>query len=76
MLCEGKCENQALKLSSLAMDLYNSNLKNKSQFEDQDYEFIRDIYYACLERANKKKELIGHVGFFIYFNFYLTYSTY
>ncbi|XP_026815820.1 protein PF14_0175-like [Rhopalosiphum maidis] len=61
MLCEGKCENQALKLSSLAMDLYNSNLKNKSQFEDQDYEFIRDIYYACLERANKKKELIGHL---------------
>ncbi|XP_025195640.1 uncharacterized protein LOC112594844 [Melanaphis sacchari] len=61
MLCEGKCENQALKLSSLAMDLYNSNLKNKYQFDDQDYEFIRDIYYACLERSNKKKELIGHL---------------
>jgi len=63
MLCEGKCEDKALKLSSLAMDLQNSKLKSKYQFEEHDYEFIRDIYYACLERTNNKKELIGHVGF-------------
>lgn len=58
MLCEGKCEDQALKLSSLAM-----NLNSKEYFEEQDYEFIRDIYYACLERTKKKKELLGHVCF-------------
>jgi len=63
MLCEGKCENQALKLSSLAMDLHNSKFKRKYNFEEEDYEFIRDIYYACLERSNKKKELIDHVCF-------------
>lgn len=61
MLCEGKCEDQALKLSSLAMDLQNSNLKNKYQIEEHDYEFIRDIYYACLDRTNNRKELIGHL---------------
>lgn len=64
MLCEGKCENQALKISSAAMSLFNSNLKIKNQFEYQDYEFIRDIHYACLERANRKKELIEHVRVF------------
>ncbi|CAH1731451.1 unnamed protein product [Aphis gossypii] len=61
MLCEGKCENQALKISSAAMRLFNSNSKIKNQFEYQDYEFIRDIHYACLERANRKKELISHL---------------
>jgi len=63
ILCEGKCEDKVLKLSSLAMDLQNSNLKSKYQFEEHEYEFIRDIYYACLERTNNRKELIGHVGF-------------
>ncbi|XP_060856099.1 uncharacterized protein LOC132933844 [Metopolophium dirhodum] len=61
MLCEGKCEDKALKLSSLAMNLQNSKLKSKYQFEEQDYEFIRDIYYACLERTNNKKELISQL---------------
>lgn len=63
LLCESKCEDKALILSSLAMNLQNSNLKSKYQFEEHEYEFIRDIYYACLERTNKKKELIGHVGY-------------
>lgn len=67
MLCEGKCENQALKISSAAMRLFNSNSKIKNQFEYQDYEFIRDIHYACLERANRKKELISHVRVFYIF---------
>jgi len=71
MLCEGKCENQALKISSAAMSLFNSNLKIKNQFEYQDYEFIRDIHYACLERANRKKELIGHVRVFLYILIYI-----
>ncbi|KAL4100764.1 hypothetical protein QTP88_020795 [Uroleucon formosanum] len=61
LLCESKCEDKALILSSLAMNLQNSNLKSKYQFEEHEYEFIRDIYYACLERTNKKKELIGHL---------------
>lgn len=61
MLCEGQCETQALKLSSLAMCLYNFELKSKHHIEEHDFEFIRDIYYACLERSNKKKELIDQV---------------
>ncbi|XP_050527206.1 uncharacterized protein LOC126897556 isoform X2 [Daktulosphaira vitifoliae] len=61
MLCESKCENQALKLSSLAMKLYNSQPLYKSLFGQTDIEFIRDIYFACLHRANKKEELINQL---------------
>lgn len=60
-LCEGKCETQALKLSSLAMHTCNFELKNRRCIEENDFLFIRDIYYACLELTNKKKELISHV---------------
>lgn len=69
MLCEGKCEDTVLKLSSLAMDLQNSELKSKSYFDKHDYEFIRDIYYACLDRANNRKELISQVCFLDIFLF-------
>jgi len=69
VLCEGKCEKIAFKLSSLAMDLQNSKLQSKSHFDEHDYEFIRDIYYACLDRTNNRKELISQVGFLDIFLF-------
>lgn len=61
ILCQNEFEDLALTLSSIAMDIYNLEFKNRQYFEEQDYEFIRDIYYACLVRFNKNAELINHV---------------
>lgn len=61
ILCQNECEVAVLRLSSIAIDMYNLEFKNRQYFEEQDYEFIRDIYYACLVGFNKMAELIDHV---------------
>jgi hypothetical protein len=66
ILCEEKCDAQALRLSCMAMRLINFELKSRYHIEEEDFLFIRDIYYACLERANRKKELVDHVNCFLY----------
>lgn len=65
ILCEGKCEDLALKLSSLAMNLKGFEFKSNYYFEKQDFKCIRDIYYACLVKTSKRKELIHHVCFYL-----------
>lgn len=67
ILCEEKCEAQALRLSCMAMRLVNFQLKSRYHIEEEDFLFIRDIYYACLERENRRKELIDHVCYFFFF---------
>lgn len=57
-----KCETEVLKLSSMALNMYNFESKNKQYFEERDFEFIKDIYYACLVCFNKKAELINLVS--------------
>lgn len=39
-------------------------MKSKLLFGEQDFEFIRDIYFGCLERLNKKEELVSQVRLF------------
>lgn len=78
ILYEEKCIDFALKLSSLAMNLKDFEFKSSYHFKKEDFRCIRDIYYACLEKTNKRKELIHHVCFFLikYVNisyFYLKY---
>lgn len=45
------------------MDLQNYESPTIHQFDQGDFESIRDIYYACLEWSNNKTELIKHVCF-------------
>lgn len=65
ILCQNECELAVLRLSSIAIDMCNLEIKNREYFEEQDYEFIRDIYYACLIGFNKKAELINQVTYFL-----------
>lgn len=67
MLCEENCESRALKLSSLVFQLLDNKLVETNLFSENDFDFIRDVYYACLYRLNKKKELIARVCFFFFF---------
>lgn len=63
ILCRLGCEAQIFRLSSMVMDMTLYNIELKQQyFEDCDFEFIRDIYYACLLYYNKKSEFIDHVS--------------
>ncbi|XP_050425727.1 myb-like protein U [Adelges cooleyi] len=61
LLCESKCEKEALKLSSLAMQFYNRQTISKFYSGLNDIELIRDIYFACLHRLNKKEELVNQL---------------
>lgn len=47
----------------MAMNLVDFKLKSRYITEEVDFLFIRDIYYACLEKLNKRKELIDCVSF-------------
>lgn len=62
ILCQNKSEHEVFKLSSLALNIYNYQLKNRQYFEECDYEFVRDIFYASLVYFKKKPELINHVS--------------
>jgi len=64
MLYEGKCDTEALQLASLAVNLYLNEPKSKSYIKPEDFELIIDIYYVCLEKLNKRNDLINHVSFF------------
>jgi len=47
------------------MNLEDYKPSSRHQFDQDDYESIRDVYYACLEWSSKRTELIEHVCFFI-----------
>jgi len=64
ILCKGNCEAEAFKLSSLAMSLHNYEVTIKHQYDQTDFEYIRDIYFACLEWTDNRTELVKHVCFF------------
>lgn len=58
-------------------------MKSRCLFGKQDFEFIRDIYFGCLERSNKKEELVNQVRLFHllkptnkYYELNLKYETY
>lgn len=63
-LCEQNCETKALKLSYLAVCLYNNNFKSKYYCDKQDRTFIKVIYYACLSLSDKMTEVIYQVCLF------------
>lgn len=62
ILCLNKSEPEVLILSSMAVNIYNRHITNKQYFEECDYEFMRDVYYASLIYFKKKPEVLNHVS--------------
>lgn len=70
-LFDSKCEGQALKLSSLALNLCDKNFKSSYHSVQKDLFCIEKLHYECLLRLNKKEELTTKVSYFFLINYHL-----
>ena len=63
MLLESKCEDIALNLSKMCLLTYNNSHPLELDFNQDEVDYITDIYFCTLLREKRKAELSNEVSY-------------